>query len=287
MEDRRHHRSEVAGIIVAVSLALIAAGSPSATAKGDTDPFDWPTTVTVETDPDAVNIDVDANGETPGASGTGTQGSGGGPRCYLKEVPGPDMTDDLTWQYWARRMRYAPYYTICDGVIKGIVWIELQPNNPAGPGAAGANPRDIAMEIRDRMPIPQVTVEINPDRGLVGAESWFWIQGYDGRPLTRSTDAFGASIDVQATVTRYDWEFGDGGSFSGSSLGEAYPRRSEVRHTYQRSSDGNTAGYPIDVTFVFSVRYRVATGAWIDLPGISRIAHGDYPVRESQAVIQR
>lgn len=287
MEDRRNHRSEIATVVVVCIALMMLSPRIARAGTGDT-PFDWPGTVTVDTNPDAVDINANANGSAAGGAGSGTQASGGsGPHCYLKEVPGDDMDEDLTWEYWARRMRYAPYYTICDGVIKGIVWIEIQLDTPGNSGAAASDPRTIAMQIRDRMPVPQVTIDINPGRGLVGAESWFWIQGYSGRPLSHSTDAFGSLIEVQANVLRYDWSFGDGTTSSGTSLGQAYPHHSDVRHTYQRSSDGLTNGYPIDVTFVFSVRYRVGGGGWIDLPGINRVAHADYPVRESQAVIQR
>jgi hypothetical protein len=142
------------------------------------------------------------------------------------------------------------------------------------------------MRLRDALPIPQVAVKINPNRGLVGAESWFWLQGYSGAPLSRSTNAFGSSVEVDARVTRYTWRFGDGSSITSSTPGRAYPSRSTVRHTYERSSADFSNGYPVDVDFEFVVRYRVGNGGWTSIPGISRSAHGDYLVRESQAVIQ-
>lgn len=143
------------------------------------------------------------------------------------------------------------------------------------------------MRLRDEMPIPRVTVEINPERGLAGAESWFWIEGYGGAAITDSTDAFGDLVEVEARVQQYEWSFGDGTTLMSQTPGRAYPERSEVRHMYERSSAGLLYGYPVDVTFVFAVRYRVDGGSWIELPGITRDAHADYPVRESQAVIQR
>ncbi|MCA1840131.1 MAG: hypothetical protein LC723_07360, partial [Actinobacteria bacterium] len=66
-----------------------------------------------------------------------------------------------------------------------------------------------------------------------------------------------------------------------------YPHRSSVRHVFERSSADFPDGYSIDVSFVFDVRYRVDGGGWTSLPGITRTAHADYRVRESQAVIQR
>jgi hypothetical protein len=143
------------------------------------------------------------------------------------------------------------------------------------------------MRLRDEIPIPQVTIEMNPQPGLVGVESWFWIDGYDGSPVTHSTDAFGRLVKVEASVLRYEWSFGDGSKLVGHSVGDPYPQRSDVRHVYERSSLGLPSGYPVEVAFVFSVRYRVGGGGWIDLPGITRVAQAVYPVQESQAVIGR
>jgi hypothetical protein len=55
----------------------------------------------------------------------------------------------------------------------------------------------------------------------------------------------------------------------------------------QRSSLGPARGYAVEAGFVFSVRYRVGGGGWLELPGIERVAQAEYPVRESQAVIRQ
>ena len=143
------------------------------------------------------------------------------------------------------------------------------------------------MQLRDRIPIPTVTIEVNPDQGLVGVDSWFWIDGYDGQPISESTNAFGRRIEVEAQVQRYEWRFGDGRTVMSDSPGRPYPDRSDVRHVYERSSLGHEDGYPVEVGFVFAVRYRVDDGGWLELPGIERVADASYLVRESQAVIQQ
>ena len=56
------------------------------------------------------------------------------------------------------------------------------------------------MHLRDQIPVPNVDIRINPDRGLVGVDSWFWIEGYDGSPIEESTDAFGQQVEVEARV---------------------------------------------------------------------------------------
>jgi hypothetical protein len=279
MESQRHHRIQVAvGIVVLMLTAL-----PAAADNGQLPPFDEPPTITVDTAPDAVTVDATDAGHGDGVSGTGTQASGG-PRCYLREIT--DMDEDLTLEYWRRRMMYAPYNVICGNENRGVVWILIDLTEP-NPRGDTITPRDIAMRLRDRMPIPQVTIDINPTRGLVGAESWFWIDGYRGTPLTNSTDAFGQVVEVEARVTRYEWDFGDGTTITSETPGRAYPARSEVRHVYERSSAGLENGYEVVASFVFAVRYRIGGGGWIELPGITRLSQADYPVRESQSVIQR
>jgi hypothetical protein len=281
MESLVHRRLQV--ILVAL-LALAAVGVVPAFAEDP--PYTDPVNVTVDSGPDSVTVDATQTGTDPGVSGTGTQASGGsGPKCYLREVD--NMDEDLTLEYFRRRMQYAPYYVICDGDIKSIVWILIPDSGSGSPGGAVRDPADVARELRDRIPIPRVTVDINPGRGLVGVESWFWIDGYDGRPITNSTDAFGDLVQVEAQVTRYEWSFGDGATFVGESPGRAYPQRSDVHHVYQRSSAGLPDGYTVVVDFVFAVRYRVNRGAWIELPGITRTSQANYPVRESQAVIDQ
>jgi hypothetical protein len=191
----------------------------------------------------------------------------------------------MTMEFFYYRMQKEPWKIICDGEWRGTVWLPIPEDGESTPGSA--EPRDVAMQLRDRMPIPRVDVSINPARGLVGVEAWFWIDGYAGAPLTNSTAAFGDLVEVQARVERYEWSFGDGTTLTSESPGQAYPARSSVRHMYERSSAGLPEGYSVDADFVFSVRYRVNGGSWIELPGITRSAHADYEVRESQAVIQR
>lgn len=283
MESQRHHRLPIAICLIALLLPAV----PGRAENGQPPPFDEPPTIVVDTGPDSVVIDSSVEGHESGVSGTGNQASGDGPQCYLREVPMSDWDEDMSMTFFYFRMRRAPYYVVCGNENRGIVWIEISLDEPGNGGGATANPRDIAMHLRDEMPIPHVRVQVNPERGLVGAESWFWIKGYSGSPVTDSTNAFGRLVEVEATVTRYEWTFGDGVTLTSETPGRAYPERSEVRHVYERSSAGLPEGYGIDVSFEFAVRYRVDGGAWIEIPGITRTTHADYPVRESQAVIER
>lgn len=285
MEDKRDHRVRV---VAALFLAVASVLLPAGIARAEEDPFDWDTTITVGTDDDGVNVDAGNEGEAPGSEGGGGgSGSGSGPRCWLEDIRDDQWDDSIELEYWGRRMRYAPYNLYCNGEWQGIIWIEIILDENGDPLPIPTTPQEVAERLRDQMLVPRATVGINPDRGVVGVESWFWMQGYDGSLITDSTDAFGYLVEIQARVSRYRWSFGDGTVVEGTSPGSPYPERSQVRHTYERSSAGTTAGYPVEATFTFQVRYRVDGGPWIGLPGISRNASAAYSVRESQAVIQR
>lgn len=273
MEDRQNHRVSIA---VGIVLGLVLTGLP-AYADDNEDPFTWPTDVVVDTTTDAVVVEADAQGTIPGAGG-----SGGGSGCWLDPIGtiGQIFVDSFGQQL---SNGLSPFLLWCGHEMRGLVWLDLSGGSPV----PALDPETIAMHMRDEIPIPNAEIGINPDRGLVGVESWFWIEGYDGAPIEESTNALGQLVEVEARVTSYEWSFGDGDTIAARTPGRAYPDRSEIRHVYQRSSAGLPSGYPVEVTFAFDVRYRVDGGAWIELPGITRVTGTSYPVRESQAVIQQ
>lgn len=276
MEDRRDHRTSLG--VASAFLVLGFLATPASAQEGPP-PFKAPPTVVVTTQPDSAVVEAEAKESVSGKMPTKVAGRR---KCYLE----PDVTNvgyDNTNVYGAHPDERS-FYLYCDGAYVGIVWRKI--DNGADPSKP-VPPREVAMNIRDEIPIPQVTVRVNPNDGLVGSESWFWIEGYSGQPISESTDAFGQLVDVEASVTRFEWGFGDGVTTSSLSPGRAYPERSEVRHVYERSSAGTREGYPVQVAFVFAVRYRVGGGPWIELPGITRSTSVRYTVRESQAVIRR
>jgi len=274
MENRENHRVRIA---VGIVLALAMMG-PAAHADDHEDPFTWPTDVVVESNTDAVVVEADAQVTT-----LGTAGSGGGSDCWLDPVAtiGEIFVESFEEQ-WSNPDLF-PFLLWCGDEMRGLVWLDMSGGDPA----PVLDPETIAMHIRDEIPVPNAEIRINPDRGLVGVDSWFWIEGYDGSPIEDSTDAFGQRVEVEARVTSYEWGFGDGDTIKARTPGRSYPHRSDIRHVYQRSSAGLASGYSVEVTFAFDVRYRVDGGEWIELPGISRVARTSYFVRESQAVIEQ
>jgi hypothetical protein len=279
MEDRGDHRVRRT---VALTLALVLSVRVAQAQEHDTDPFEpWPSTVSVGTNPDSVIVESEVHGTLPG--GSGTHASGSGASCHSEPIG--NVGQSLYEEFWARPANEFPFMVWCDGEAVGVVWLTV--GGAGSPPTAALSPEQIAMRLRERIPIPNVRIEVNPERGLVGVESWFWIEGYDGEPIVESTDAFGRSVEVEARVERYEWSFGDGKVIKTANPGRPYPERSDVRHVYQRSSLGYSMGYTVEAGFFFSVRYRVGGGGWIDLPGIERVAQTRYPVRESQALIRQ
>jgi hypothetical protein len=276
MEDRRDHRVSVA--LIALALLLLQTASAKAQSHDD-DQFDFESTTVVDTNNDAVVVEGDAQATILGAGGS----SGGSSGCWLDPVGtiGEIFVDSFEEQ-WSNP-DLMPYLLWCGDEMRGLVWLDTS----GGSAAPALDPETIAMHIRDEIPVPDADIRINPDRGLVGVDSWFWIEGYDGAPIEESTDAFGQTVEVEARVTSYEWAFGDGDTIEAGTPGRPYPHRSQIRHVYERSSAGLAAGYIVEVTFTFEVRYRVDGGGWLDLPGITRFASTSYPVRESQAVIQQ
>ncbi len=171
----------------------------------------------------------------------------------------------------------------CDGEFVGLVWRKLDP----GPRGPVISPVEIAERLREEIPIPTGSIRINPSQGLVGAESWFWVEGYDGKPVTHSTDALGIPVTVEARPMEFLWTFGDGTTLITTSPGVAFPKESEIRHVFERSSAPVPGGYPVEVRFNFAVRYQANGSDWIELPAITRVATARYRVRESQAVLTR
>ncbi|MDP9331439.1 MAG: hypothetical protein M3P11_12475 [Actinomycetota bacterium] len=259
--------------------AVLVLLGPVAMADGpDDDQFDFNPTTVVHTNTNGAVVSSDAQATT-----TGTAGSvGGGSDCRLE--PNGTIGEIFVDSFGAQLDQgLDPYFLWCGNEMQGLVW--LDPN--AGGAGPALDPQTIAMHLRDEIPVPNADIKINPNRGLVGVDSWFWIDGYNGSPIEESTNAFGQRVEVEARVTRYEWSFGDGKTLVAKTVGRSYPHRSQIRHVYERSSAGLASGYRVEVSFSFTVRYRIDGGGWIDLPGISRVAETSYPVRESQSVIEQ
>ncbi len=234
-------------------------------------------TVTVGLDPIGVPIRIDLTITGTGRAARGADSGGGGVPCryYLASISGPNGP------YQQAPSSDALLYTIECGSWTDVRWLRVGANGqPLIPGAT-ADPFQLALSARDRLPLPAGQLAANPTRSLVGLPTWFWYAGYDGRPLTRTLTAFGVTVEVEARPTRYRWDFGDGSTMTSRDLGRPYPAQSSITHTYQTARPGAT----VSCTFEFAVRWRTPGDAWTPLPPLSRTATTTLPVAESQAVL--
>jgi hypothetical protein len=171
----------------------------------------------------------------------------------------------------------------------GVVWIP-QDTDPADveivivPGVT-VDPTSVAAALLDHVPVPNVTLGVNPDVGLVAVPSWFWVEGYDGSPITASDTLGATTVEVEIAPTGYRWDFGDGTELTTTSLGQPYPAESDVRHIYEQSSLSAGGAFSLTLEITFSARYRVNGGPWVPLDSIARSFTAAYPVQQLQSIL--
>lgn len=265
-------------------IALLVAGilgssGQSVRAQESLPTYDTKSTAVVYTTSEAAVIDASRESRTSSSA----RNAGRGRNCRLERDTANvgSGTSRLYAEHAAAGETSFNLY--CDGEYVGLVWRKLDPN----PRRSAISPVEIAERLREEIPIPTGSIRINPTQGLVGAESWFWVEGYDGKPVIHSTDALGIAVTVEARPMEFFWSFGDGTTVVTTSPGVAFPKQSEIRHVFERSSASVPGGYPVEVRFNFAVRYQAGGTDWVELPGITRVATARYQVRESQAVLTR
>ena len=128
------------------------------------------------------------------------------------------------------------------------------------PAAPAPTPAQLAMQASAQQPWPKLTIQANPDGGVVGMEGWFWVAGNPAMPdATASVPSL--TVTVRAQFVDAIWDLGDGATFhSGPDLGQPYPARSDIRHAYQTDSLGRPGGYPLSVEVVYQVTYSANGG---------------------------
>jgi len=286
-----------------ILLAVIAAGALAvslvSSARAD-DPYtpdpNAPTsdaTVSVDSSGDGVTIYIAVSDTSPGSSNDPSSGDNtddsGGWSCSASVMNIGNATRDWFEREAPLHPGEAPWVVNCDNGFMSIVWLPINTepsdvNIVVVPGDA-VDPASIAAELRDHVPVPDITVGVNPATGLVAMPSWFWIEGYDGSRI-RTSDTLGdVTVEVEIRPTGYRWSFGDGAALETDSVGEAYPQVSDIRHTYQQSSVEDGGAFRVTVRITFSVRYRVDGGPWEPLDPITRSFSAAYPVQQLQSIL--
>jgi hypothetical protein len=168
------------------------------------------------------------------------------------------------------------YAVFCDAEYRGLAWLGAR-NFVAAPT------QPVVDELVRRIEVLPATVSVRPDsRGVTGIPSLFWVEGYDGAPITETLSAFGLDVAVTATMTEVVWDFGDGSAPVRAGLGEAWPQRSSVQHNYADPSP--SGGYVVTARVTFAPSFTVNGGAATALDPIVVTFTRTHVVRQVQAV---
>lgn len=171
---------------------------------------------------------------------------------------------------------YDAYLVFCDRSYVGLYW--LGPRN-----FAVADTAAMAGEVVDRVPVDFAAIKARPTgRAVTGIPSYFWVDGYRGETIAETVNGFGVSVAVSIVLSAVEWDFGDGTPRLSGSLGEAWPERSSVHHTYR-----DKGPFTVTVTITLQPTFQVNGGAAQPLAPIVRTATLAYPVDEVQAVRDR
>lgn len=231
-------------------------------------------------------VEVSVERFTPGrrTTGPGPAGNrGGGPACTLFPwIFEPGTAKGGIPPTPAHRR----FLVTCGGQAIGTRWI-----GPADPlatlAARAAELAAVAERVVREVAVGDITIGRRPQgRGLTGVPTYAWVAGYDGRPITRTVRALGATVDVRITLRDTAWDFGDGTPPTLAGLGQAWPRRSDVHHTYELATPSD-APRTIAATLTFSAEHRVDGGPWQALGPITREAATTIDVDQVQAVRRR
>ncbi|QWC18007.1 hypothetical protein KKR89_16475 [Cellulomonas dongxiuzhuiae] len=150
------------------------------------------------------------------------------------------------------------------------MWMRTRvtPASPWGPwddidaGGCGVDLLPVLTEADFRLlPLPAPTFTLQPDRGwvLINIET---IVSTDPTPVTLRTELLGYGITVEATPTRWTYDFGDGHTLTTRSPGHPYPNH-DVFHEYE--NPGTTT---ITLNAEWTGRYQIdGSPIWRDING--------------------
>lgn len=308
MDSHSKHQAELEGLAIRLLLWVSLAGltalvplaahaqSPTPGQSGTPRSNTTAAVTSVQSGPNGVTVHIRVTQQSPGSvSGptSGTSVSTGSQRSCRISINNIGIV--LSNSPWYQEGRAAhPNHVLgtvfCDDGFSATVWIPMGTPIDANVQVVivdgdAIDPVSVALELLNHLPIPDIAIEANPSTGLVALPSWFWVDGYDGAPISSSDALSGVEVDVEIQPLKYRWSFGDGTIAETTSLGQRYPDESDIQHVYEQSSLASGGAYTVTIEVTFAAQYRVNGGAWETLDPITRSFSNDYPVQQLQSVI--
>ena len=304
-----HPRGAAAVLYLFALIVLGLAWAAPGAARGQTPPVPGQTAppmtnrpetsveITVESGPDGVTIYIEVEEETsgtpgsPGSPGTpDTPESSDPPSCTAAPVNVGAASTEWVVEGLEANPGTFPWAATCDDGFFGIAWVPTDaggaPDVVVGePPIPPIDPALVRASVFQIVPLPQISVGVNPGTGLVAMPAWFWVRGYSGGTLSGSAALDRSMVEVEITPTRYRWSFGDGSVRETHSLGRAYPQKSDIRHRYERSSLDAGGTFPVRLRITWSARYSENGGPWLPLDPITRTYTRAYAVQQLQSVL--
>jgi hypothetical protein len=225
-----------------------------------------------------------------------------------------------TSSVWATPRRGGGPTWVCSNVaddVGGIPigWFEVQPPAPSddhrsylvrctkpngelyGPNWAWVAPADDGIDLDaaagaaaaravEDVIVPDIGIAVSPESGtLVGIETWFRLEGWDGRPLTETVELLGIEIAVTMRATSMSWDFGDGAEAIEASPSDD-PAAPTVTHRYRHRStvEHPDAGHALTLDMAVGGSYTFLGLGPFDLEPLALQVVESVVVREVQAV---
>ncbi|HZJ50922.1 MAG TPA: hypothetical protein VFF07_08740, partial [Actinomycetota bacterium] len=112
--------------------------------------------------------------------------------------------------------------------------------------------------------------------GLTGLDSFVWLANRL-EPIEAVASVPGLTVIAQARPVQYVWDFGDGATAVTSHPGRPWSPQQpgDIAHLYEVRG-----AYAVGVEVIWSARWQVAGGPWVDLGFFSTSGSQPYAVRQ-------
>ena len=244
---------------------------------------------------DGPSVGAEASDVQPVAA-TKRRGGASAQSCEFDRLDAQESetTDRMALSGWGTAKGEGPgawFRKICfdaRGMSSGtIVWVRER-----------VNPRELAEQALDRVPLPPPRVRMNPSAGtgaVTNVETWLWIDPNQWQPVSASASAGGVTVTTTATPERVVFDMGNGDTVTCAGPGTPYdPARraaeqtTRCAYTYRRSSAHQPDGrYLVSATVFYRVGWSasgIAAGG--ALAPISQTESVPLRVAEIQALNQ-